>query len=125
MGRGPKATISFTYCMARAESKVGGGPRSALVMEASAEIGAGAEAAASFGAASVEEQPDKAKARDRDNATAINRRGPLPRARRMFNIIEIFSPPAPSVVSDAPGKRSRCSPDTARPWAPQKCTYSE
>src|ERR1700691_1271812 len=29
MGRGPKATISFTYCMARAPSKVGGGPESA------------------------------------------------------------------------------------------------
>ena len=28
MGRGPRATISFTYCMARAESIVGSGPLS-------------------------------------------------------------------------------------------------
>src|ERR1035438_9052148 len=27
MGRGPKATISFIYCMARAESNAGGGTR--------------------------------------------------------------------------------------------------
>src|SRR5580704_19449585 len=127
MGRGPKATISFTYCMARAELKLGGGPRSALTIDASATTGAGADAATSFGAAAsfVEEQPDKANAKDTDNATAMDRLGPLPRFRRSFNVIEIFSPRAPSAVLDAPGKRSRCLPDTARPWARRKCTCSE
>src|SRR5579863_9143845 len=93
MGRGPKATISFTYCMARAELNAGGGPKSEVDVAASSATGA--DVAVSFGAAAASfsrAQADKAIARDKQNVTAINKRGRLSRFCRTVDVIEIFSP---------------------------------
>src|SRR5580698_9956152 len=106
MGRGPKATISLTYCIARAELKVGGGPRSAVAVEASAAAGlAGASAVAGEAAAT---------SFCLEHATRLRKHiKPI----ILMTFIVPFSPPALSAALDAPGKQFRCSPGRARPWA--------
>src|ERR1700688_2590922 len=105
MGRVPKATISFTYCMARAELKDGGGLVSKDFGEASLD------ADTSFGAITA--------SFSRAHAANV-----IPKTRQKIAaslklLPKVIAPSvlrALSVVSDAPGMRCRYSPCIARPW---------
>src|SRR5271170_5171681 len=109
MGRGPNATMSFTYCMARAESNDGGGPVSgeSAASGAEAALSAGAAASAAF---CVEQ------------ATQLRRHiSPI----ILTTLMLPFSLAAPSFAWDGPPTRSQYSANTAPPWERQKCTCSE
>src|SRR5271170_7497539 len=100
MGRGPRATISFTYCMARAELKAGAGLGSFGTAEASADV-TEVEGVGSFGAASFSRaQANRVKAKH--NAAKISSRGRPSCSLRLVNLIAPFAPPSPSAVWDAP-----------------------
>src|ERR1700680_879048 len=128
MGRGPKATISFTYCIARAELKAGGGPRSGEVEKAPGATGEVVETWESFGEAATSfsrAQANNVSGRVKQKATAMNSQEFPSRFCRWVDVILLFVLPSPCAVLDAPATQSRCSRGKARPWVRQRCTYSE
>src|SRR6202035_5009569 len=108
MGRGPKATISFTYCMARPELKAGGEPVSVGFCGASMDA---VEGEASFGAIAA----SLSRAHAANVIPKIKQKIPASRKVWLRKIIVPFAAPAPCAVSDAPGKRCRYLPCKARP----------
>src|SRR5712692_2544158 len=144
MGRGPNATTSRTYCMARVELEAGGGPGSAAKVEESREMGTRSEATAAFGFS-----PGISRAFGWVQVTRIRHKitHPVSDLRQphavlaglcsagqpgaavptwvLLDFIASFVPAGPCAAWDAPATQWRCSLRKARPWARRKCTCSE